>query len=72
MLKQIDKIISGFLTIPDDIDPSLRYDIMKRNILGLMLIVTVVPVIILAILNYHQYQSTLKSEIFSPTKVVCY
>lgn len=70
MLKQIDKIISGFLTIPDDIDPSLRYDIMKRNILGLMLIVTVVPVIILAILNYHQYQSTLKSEIFSPTKMI--
>jgi two-component system NtrC family sensor kinase len=70
MLKQIDKIMSGFLSIPDDVEPSLRYEVMRRHILGLMLVVTVVPITILAILNYHQYQSTIKNEIFSPTKMI--
>ncbi|MEJ5299388.1 MAG: ATP-binding protein [Thermodesulforhabdaceae bacterium] len=70
LFEKIEKIISSFLTIPEDVEPSIRYDILKRNILALMLIVTVVPITIMAILNYHQYQSAIKGEVFSPLRMI--
>ncbi len=61
---------SSFLDIPEDADPSIRYNVLKRNILVLMFIITLLPLCIMAFLNYHQYQGTLRSELFSPSRML--
>lgn len=70
IIEKIEKFMSGFLNIPEDVEPSVRYDILRRNILALMLIVTIVPMTIMAILNYHQYQNAIKGEVFSPLRMI--
>ncbi len=45
-----------------------RYSVLRRNITILMMLVAVVPLLFMVLINYHQYQSTLKEEILHPLK----
>lgn len=45
-----------------------RYKKLKRNILTLLLIMSLVLLSIMAIINYNEYQKTLKKEIVGPLK----
>jgi len=55
---------------PEDIEGPKRYDVIRRNISILMLLITVVPLVSMALINYSQYQSTLRREIMEPMKVL--
>ncbi|MDY6863134.1 MAG: ATP-binding protein [Thermodesulfobacteriota bacterium] len=63
-------ITGGFLSFPDEGASPERYKILRRNIVTLMLIVTVVPISLMAFINHHQYQTSLKSEIINPLYVL--
>lgn len=54
-----------FLKI-DQIDSPDRYKRLRRNIILLMLLVTIVPLVFMAAINYHQYNKSLKDEIINP------
>jgi two-component system NtrC family sensor kinase len=43
---------------------------MRRGFYALMLIITLVPLVLMALVNYHQYQSALMAEIVDPMKVL--
>ncbi len=58
------------LKVPDAGTSPRRYEILLRNIRILMLIITIIPLLLMATINYHQYQSRLKEEIVSPMKVL--
>jgi two-component system NtrC family sensor kinase len=47
-----------------------RYHNLRRNIRILMIALTIIPLVLMALINYHQYQSSLKEEIVSPTKLL--
>jgi two-component system NtrC family sensor kinase len=47
-----------------------RYNVLRRNIMILMILVTIVPLFFMAVVNYHQYQTTLKEEIVNPLRVL--
>ena len=47
-----------------------RYHILRRNIIILMLLVTIVPLTFMAVINHYQYQTNLKSEIISPIQTM--
>ncbi len=47
-----------------------RYRILRRNMTVLMLIVTLIPLMLMAMINYYQYQSALKDEIVNPYKAM--
>ncbi len=47
-----------------------RYDILRRNIMILMILVTIVPLFFMAVVNYHQYQATLREEIVTPMRAL--
>jgi len=68
--KGISPGLDGFLEIPEEGSSPLRYQALRRNITILMLVITIIPLALMAIINYHQYQSALKEEILSPLRVL--
>ncbi len=69
-MKHMASALTGLLGIPEDIEGPARYTVIRRNISILMLLITVVPLCLMALINYHQYQSALKDEIVDPMKVL--
>lgn len=60
----------GLLEIPEEGTSPERYRAIRRNFVILMLLVTVIPLAIMAFINYHQYRSALKDEIVNPLRVL--
>ena len=57
-----------FWDLPEDGASPGRYSVLRRNIFILMILVTIVPLVIMAGINYHEYQAGLKQEILNPLK----
>jgi two-component system, NtrC family, sensor kinase len=57
-------------TPPDDVEGPRRYDTIRRSFCALMLIITLIPLVLMALVNHHQYQAALKAEIVEPVKVL--
>lgn len=58
------------LKIPEEGSSPERYERLRRNLLILMLTITVIPLVLMAAINYYQYQSRLKEEILTPMRVL--
>ncbi len=56
----------AILNIPDQIEGPRRYSMIRRKVSILMLLISVVPLVLMAFINYHQYQSALRQEIVEP------
>lgn len=56
--------------IPQEGTSPQRYKILRRNFSVLMLIVTLIPLFLMALINYLQYQAALKDEMVAPMKVL--
>jgi two-component system NtrC family sensor kinase len=68
--KYLKSRFGRLLSIPDEIEGPRRYSIIRRNFSILMLLITVAPLVLMALINYHQYQSALRQEIVDPMKVL--
>lgn len=62
--------IRGFLEIPEEGTGPERYSVLRRNFVGLMLVTTMVPLVLMALINFYQYRSVLRGEIVSPLRVL--
>jgi two-component system NtrC family sensor kinase len=49
-------------------DAENRYRLLRRNIVLLMMTVTVVPLTFMAFVNYHQYRTSITDEIVNPMR----
>ena len=58
------------LDFPEEGSSPERYRVLRRNMIVLMLLVTIVPLFFMALVNYHEYQTRLKEEIVSPLSVL--
>jgi len=47
-----------------------RYDHFRRNIRIIIIVLTLIPLTVMALINYHQYLKSLKHEIITPEKVL--
>jgi two-component system, NtrC family, sensor kinase len=56
--------------IPDEAVGPKRYTIIRRTIIVLMLLITVLPLLIMSVINYYQYQGVIKNEIVMPLRVL--
>jgi len=63
-------IAKSILRFPEDGTSPERYRALRRNIMILMILVTVIPLSLMATINYYQYQKSLKAEIFNPLNVL--
>ena len=50
----------------ENISSPERYSLIRRNIIILMVLVTFIPLLIMAAINYHNYQESLKAEVLNP------
>jgi len=64
------RLARGFLKIQDGAVCPERYSSLRRNIIILMIVITIVPLTFMAIINHYQYQTSLKSEIINPIQVL--
>jgi two-component system, NtrC family, sensor kinase len=58
------------LDFPEDVSSPERYRLLRRNMNILMLLVTLVPLFLMAVVNYHEYQTRLKEEIVNPLRML--
>jgi two-component system NtrC family sensor kinase len=65
-LKKWFNIREGLQMLTDVDSSADRYRLLQRNIRILMIVLTIVPLSMMALINYHQYQSSLREEIINP------
>ena len=70
LMSSLKATLTGLLQVPEEGTSPERYRILRRNIIVLMLLVTIIPLFLMAFINYHQYQSALKDEIVAPLRVL--
>jgi len=68
--RSVRSVFSGLLDIPEEGTSPERYRILRRNITVLMLVTTIVPLVLMAAINYYQYQAALKDEILAPLRAL--
>ncbi|MGO9312968.1 MAG: ATP-binding protein [Syntrophobacteraceae bacterium] len=60
----------SFLEFPEDGGSPEIYRLLRRRIIALMVVVTVIPLFSMAMINSHQYQKSLREEIVNPLLVL--
>ena len=63
-------ITKYILKIPEEGTSPERYKALRRNIIILMILVTVIPLSLMATINYFQYQKNLRDEIVTPMNLL--
>jgi len=63
------RFTKGLLHNSDD-DTVNRYRILRRNIFILMILITIIPLTIMAVIYQHEYQSSIKKEIVIPMQTL--
>ena len=70
-LKNFREYITKYiLRFPEEGTSPERYKALRRNIIILMILVTILPLSFMAAINYYQYQKSLKQEIINPLNVL--
>ncbi len=62
--------IQESLGSPNHEESPRRYKVLRRNMILIMVLVTTVPLFLMALINYHEYQRALKQEIIVPLGVL--
>ncbi len=60
------RMMGRIWTVYDDADSVGRYKRLRRNIVTTMLVVTIIPLSLMAGINFYQYQQSLRGEIVKP------
>lgn len=68
--KWMEKLSGGVLENNNESETPHHYLVLRRNIAILMLLVTILPLVFMAAINYLEYKSNLKSEIVNPIRVL--
>jgi len=64
-------LTKGLFHDSDD-DAANRYRILRRNIFILMILITIIPLTIMAVTYQYEYQSSIKKEIVIPLQTLTY
>ena len=68
-LRKMMQDLPRFFALPDQMTDD-RYVRLRRNMAMLMFLITVIPLTIMLIINYHQYQSAITSEAVNQLRVL--
>ena len=70
-LRQTLKSFFGSLReLPDYAESPERYKVLRRNIIILMLVVTLLPLFLMGLINHYLYRRTMQDEIVQPVKIL--
>lgn len=57
----------NFLEFPEGGGSPEIYRLLRRRIIALMIVITIIPLISMAMINSHLYQKSLREEIVNPS-----
>lgn len=64
----LDIRFKKFLGNTNETDTPRHYQLLRRNMTIMILMVTIIPLVSMAFINYFEYKSNLKSEIINPIR----
>jgi len=67
---QLRSFFDSLKEFPDYAESPERYKALKRNIVILMLVVTILPLVLMGLINHYLYRQTMHDEIVQPLKVL--
>src|SRR3974390_1128409 len=74
MLSWLGRKLTGFFhslrELPDYAESPERYKGLRRNIIILMLVVTILPLFLMGLINHYLYKRTMQDEIVQPMKIL--
>jgi two-component system, NtrC family, sensor kinase len=74
MFRWLRAKLSGFFgslrDLPDYAASPERYKVLRRNIVILMLVVTILPLVLMGLINHYLYRQTMRDEIVQPQKIL--
>jgi two-component system, NtrC family, sensor kinase len=68
--EKIAGLFHGLRELPDEAGSPARYKVLRRNIIILMLLVTIVPLFLMGLINHYLYRRTMQDEIVQPMKIL--
>ena len=68
--KTLSGLFRGLRELPDETGSPGRYKVLRRNIIILMLLVTIVPLFLMGLINHYLYRRTMQDEIVQPMKIL--
>ena len=63
------RLIERFVLQSEDDSPD-RYRVLRRNLVMLMILITIIPLTIMAVIYQYEYQSSIKKEIINPLQTL--
>ena len=74
MFNWLKQKLTGFFgslrEFPDYAESPERYKALRRNIVILMLVVTILPLVLMGLINHYLYRQTMHDEIVQPLKIL--
>jgi two-component system NtrC family sensor kinase len=70
MFTWLRRFFGSLRELPDYAESPERYKVLRRNIIILMLLVTLVPLFLMGLINHYLYQQTMQDEVVKPLKIL--
>jgi two-component system NtrC family sensor kinase len=67
---KLTSFFAGLRELPGHAESPERYKVLRRNIIILMLLVTLLPLFLMGLINHYLYQQTMQDEIVEPLKIL--
>lgn len=71
-LKRLIGVLSRIGSFPDVADSPERYQLLRRNMFILMFATAALPLVVMGVINYHQYVKSLRNEVVQGLRVQAY
>jgi two-component system, NtrC family, sensor kinase len=68
--QKLTSFVSSLRELPHYAESSERYKVLRRNILILMLLITLVPLFLMGLINHYLYRQAMQDEIVQPQKIL--
>ncbi|MBW1953294.1 MAG: two-component sensor histidine kinase [Deltaproteobacteria bacterium] len=68
--KKLKEFFSTLREFPDYAESPERYKLLRRNIVVLMLVVTILPLTLMGLINHYLYRQAMHDEIVRPLKIL--
>jgi two-component system NtrC family sensor kinase len=70
LLGRLRSLIKWHIPTSEEEKHGSRYKLLRRNMIFIMILVTMLPLFLMALINYHEYQQALKHEIIVPLRTL--
>jgi two-component system NtrC family sensor kinase len=70
LTQKLKRFVSGLRELPKYAESPERYKVLRRNIIILMLVITLLPLVLMVLINHYLYQHAMQDEIVQPVKIL--